>query len=312
VTNYPTVAGPDIDSSPALAKLFAQLQEKHGGGILAFLLYGSCLRSGDLFDGLLDIYLVCDRYRDVYRNPLLTASNRVLAPNVFYAQVEHEGATLRTKYSVLSRGDLRRGTSTNWFESYLWGRFAQPVRIVSCDSPQIKLELEGYLLNAARTFLRRAIPSQPVSGSVAQLWEHGLALSYASEIRTEGPGRSTELTKNSLGFFEQLTDILADSLDLPLTVYDSQSGRAYRTEFSTGRALACRVGWRLRRVQGKLLSALRLIKALFTFVGGLDYVAWKLQRHSGQPVEIPARVRRWPLIFMWGFFWRLYRQGLFR
>jgi hypothetical protein len=55
-----------------------------------------------------------------------------------------------------------------------------------------------------------------------------------------------------------------------------------------------------------------LIKALFTFEGGLDYVAWKLERHSGQPVHVPTRVRRYPLIFVWGFFWQLYRRGLFR
>ena len=73
--------------------------------------------------------------------------------------------------------------------------------------------------------------------------------------------------------------------------------------------MACHAGWRVRRVQGKLMSVLRLLKALFTFVGGLDYVAWKMQRHSGRQVEIPARVRRWPWIFMWGYFWGLYRQG---
>ena len=55
-----------------------------------------------------------------------------------------------------------------------------------------------------------------------------------------------------------------------------------------------------------------LLKALFTFEGGLDYIAWKLERHSGQAVEIPERVRRWPLIFIWGLFWRLYRRGVFR
>ena len=57
---------------------------------------------------------------------------------------------------------------------------------------------------------------------------------------------------------------------------------------------------------------LRLLKALFTFEGGLDYIAWKLERHSGQPVEIPDKVRPYPLIFIWGLFWQLYRRGIFR
>ena len=71
-------------------------------------------------------------------------------------------------------------------------------------------------------------------------------------------------------------------------------------------------GWRLRMVHGKLRALLRLIKAFFTFAGGLDYLAWKLARHSGQPVLIPDRVRRRPLLYGWAFFWGLYRRGLFK
>jgi hypothetical protein len=70
--------------------------------------------------------------------------------------------------------------------------------------------------------------------------------------------------------------------------------------------------WSRRRVQGKLLSVLRLLKALFTFDGGLDYIAWKLERHTGRPVDIPARVRKFPLLFVWGFMWKLRREGYFR
>ena len=70
--------------------------------------------------------------------------------------------------------------------------------------------------------------------------------------------------------------------------------------------------WALRRVQGKALSVARLIKGLFTFEGGLDYLAWKLSRHSGQVVEIPDKVRRRPLIHIWGFMRHLYRRGVFR
>jgi hypothetical protein len=68
----------------------------------------------------------------------------------------------------------------------------------------------------------------------------------------------------------------------------------------------------MRRVQGKLLSVARLLKALLTFEGGFDYIAWKLERHSGRPVVIPPRVRKYPLIFVWGLMWRLYREGILR
>ncbi len=70
--------------------------------------------------------------------------------------------------------------------------------------------------------------------------------------------------------------------------------------------------WWLRRVQGKLLSVLRLMKSVFTFAGGVDYIAWKLERHTAVPVKVTPRMRRYPLIFIWGELWRLYRLGVFR
>ena len=61
-----------------------------------------------------------------------------------------------------------------------------------------------------------------------------------------------------------------------------------------------------------MLSVLRLFKALFTFEGGFDYIAWKLERHSGKVITIPPKVRKYPLLFVWGFMWRLYRDGVLR
>ena len=73
-----------------------------------------------------------------------------------------------------------------------------------------------------------------------------------------------------------------------------------------------RLAWSARRVQGKTLSALRLAKSAFTFQGGVDYLLWKLERHSGVRVEASERERRHPLIYGWGLAWRLYRRGAFR
>jgi hypothetical protein len=73
-----------------------------------------------------------------------------------------------------------------------------------------------------------------------------------------------------------------------------------------------RRGWLLRRLQGKILSLLRLIKAAFTFQGGADYIIWKLERHTGIPIEVTPEMRRHPLIYGWGLMWRLYRRGVFR
>ena len=89
-------------------------------------------------------------------------------------------------------------------------------------------------------------------------------------------------------------------------------GERYSAKIPPAGRRTAAFAWGMRRVQGKLLSVARLLKALLTFEGGFDYIAWKLERHSGRPVVIPPRVRKYPLIFVWGLMWRLYREGILR
>jgi hypothetical protein len=303
---------PQPPESAALDTLVSTLRERHGPSVNAILLYGSCLRSGDLFDGLVDLYLVTDRYRDFYPGRLKALANWLLPPNVFYIELPVNDRTVRAKYAVLSNRDLRRGT-TRWFHSYLWGRFTQPTAIAwGRDEPARQAVLECFA-GAIRTFLARTLPRLPASGSVQELWQQGLQLSYGAELRAEQPGRAGELTEAGAAYYRETTRLLAGSLRHDLSVEARADGSLrYRAVIPATLRLRSRLAWPLRRVQGKILSVLRLLKALFTFEGGLDYIAWKLERHSGQRVEVPDRVRRWPLIFVWGLFWRLWRRGIFR
>ena len=54
------------------------------------------------------------------------------------------------------------------------------------------------------------------------------------------------------------------------------------------------------------------MKAAFTFNDALDYILWKIERHSGVYVEPTELQRRHPLLFSWGLLWRVYRKGGFR
>jgi hypothetical protein len=72
------------------------------------------------------------------------------------------------------------------------------------------------------------------------------------------------------------------------------------------------MSWWFRRVQGKILSTLRLLKAAATFDDALDYLLWKIQRHSGVFIEPSRLQRRYPVIFAWPLLFRLWRKGAFR
>jgi hypothetical protein len=298
--------------SPALHALVDALLGRHGGAVNAILFYGSCLRSGDLFDGLVDLYLIVDSYSGFYAHKARALANWLLPPNVFYTEIRVAERVMRAKYAVLSSADLRNGTSRRWFHSYLWGRFTQPTALAWCRDDTSRRQVEAALANARRTFLERVLPRLPATGRMRDLWQQGLQLSYGAELRAESAGRSGELTEAALDYYAAATREVAAALRYPLALEGSGADTRYHAVVPGLSRWLSRPGWLLRTAQGKLLSVARLLKALFTFEGGLDYIAWKLERHSGQRIDIPPRVRRHPLIFVWGLFWRLYRRGVFR
>ena len=119
----------DVTTSAPLQALVGELQGRHGTCINSVLFYGSCLRSGNVFDGLVDLYVIVDSYRACYGSSWQALANWLLPPNVFYIELPVADKTLRCKYTVISSADLERGAS-RWFQSYIWGRFTQPVDII--------------------------------------------------------------------------------------------------------------------------------------------------------------------------------------
>jgi hypothetical protein len=54
--------------------------------------------------------------------------------------------------------------------------------------------------------------------------------------------------------------------------------------------------WKRRQRLGKPLNLLRLVKASTTFEGAARYAAWKIERHTGMPVEVTPFRERFPLL----------------
>ena len=66
---------PAFVQDPTFTALLDQLQERLNHSVCCTLVYGSCLRSGDIYDGLLDLYLLVDSYSDAYSQRRLAAAN---------------------------------------------------------------------------------------------------------------------------------------------------------------------------------------------------------------------------------------------
>ena len=279
---------------PALRHLVESLKSRYEGCVISILFYGSCLRSGDPYDGLVDLYLIVDNYRCANNSTVRAFWNWILPPNVFYAEFPYEGKTIRCKYALLTPNDFNKGTSPRWFHSYLWGRFSQPTAIAWSRDTAIKNSVATCMAQAIVTFLNRALPSIPARGSAQSLWQDALKLSYGTELRPESQARAQQLTEYNADYYRIVTELAAPLLKDSFS-FSPDSGYVFETDRHS-RTLN-RLSWRLRSLQGKWLSLARLSKALFTFEGGLDYIAWKLERHSGERIEIPDKVRRYPLLF---------------
>lgn len=300
------------NASPAVQVLIDEILARHGKAAQGILFYGSCLRSGDDLDGLVDLYLLVDSYRKAYKGFVPALLNTLLPPNVFYLEREFEGQMVRTKYAVLSLADFKKGTSRRWFHSYLWGRFCQPTAILYASDEEVKrLVLKGFA-RAVLTFTRRVLPRISAEFSARQLWRRGFELSYRAELRAEKPEKRARLFDAAPEYYEAVTRAAMAAIGYPVEISGAADSVCYRVRLSRAVRFFSRFTWGLRSFQGKLLSMLRLLKALTTFEGGVDYILWKINRHSGVTVDIEPRFRRHSLLAIWVLGWRLYRRGGFR
>ena len=59
---------------------------------------------------------------------------------------------------------------------------------------------------------------------------------------------------------------------------------------------------------GKPMNFARLLKASATFEGAAKYAAWKIERHTGMPVEVTPFRERYPVLAAPGVLWSLWRH----
>ena len=301
IENHIAARAPD-----GVVTLGAMLRRRFGSHAQAVLFYGSCRRSNDDTDGIVDLYVLVDGYRAAYGRLLPALANRMLAPNVYYIEAPFAGRIARAKYAVMSLAQFERGTA-RWFHSYLWGRFAQPCGLLFAADESVRRRVVSAIGAAVATFAARTLPRLPAEFDAQTLWTQGLRLTYAAELRSERPDAIRALHADAVIEFEALTHALARMQGWDLATRGRYRNPSTRTERWSS---AC--GWAARSVQGKALSVLRLLKAAWTFDGGFSYLTWKIERHSGVKTEITPFMRRFPRVGAIGALWRTWRRGGFR
>ena len=270
--------------NPRVAAMAQAIAAQYPGSARAVLFYGSCLRESELDGLMLDFYLIVSDYGDAYPKRWMAVANRLIPPNVFPFQ--HDG--LIAKYAVLSEADFLRLNSAETRNVSVWARFAQPSRLVWAVDDTARDRAISAVARAAPTLLAAA--GQIEGEAPLDWWRRAFTLTYSVELRAERTGRA-----------QSVVDADADR-------YQRFSAPAI-AEIAPN-AVAGR--WARRRLEGKALSILRLAKASLTYAGGIDYLAWKINRHAGTKIEIRPWQRRWPLVAALTLVPRLMKSGAIR
>jgi hypothetical protein len=269
---------------PRVAAMAEAIAARHGAASRAVLFYGSCLRESQLDGLMLDFYLIVSNYEAAYDKRWLAKANALVPPNVF--PFHHDA--LAAKYAVLSEDDFRRLNGPETRNVSVWARFAQPSRLAWVRDEQARQRAVDAVARAAPALLASARPF-PI-GDELEPWRHAFSLTYSAELRAERKGRSGSIVDTDPARYRRFTQPALAAIE---------------PKASSG-------GWARRRIEGKLLSVLRLAKASATYAGGAEYIAWKINRHAGTSIELKPWQKRHPLLAAISLLPRLLRSGAIR
>lgn len=296
------LAVPALPQVQAFARYIAGQYPDAARGVL---FYGSCLRSERLEGQMLDFYVIVSDYDAAYSRKWMATWNRRLPPNVFPFQ--HEG--LMAKVAILSLEDFHDLNRPSASAVSVWARFAQPSRLLWVADDHSRALICTAISGAAPTLLNAALAFTEREVDVLDLWQTGFQMTYDAELRAERKDRPSSVIEFDPDRYVRLG--LAALRHTPIA-------NAYRGDKihilpdPQGRIVQERERWPALRRNGKLLTIARLAKAAFTYADGIDYLAWKINRHAGTQIEIKPWQRRWPLVAALFLVPKLWAKGAVR
>ncbi len=267
----------DAPAPDAAADILRLILAQHGGSVAAVLFYGACRRDGD-GTGLLDIYVLYDRHGDYHGRAVMAALTAVLPPHVVFLRA---GAAT-AKVAALSRAQFARRVRPGSLDTTIWARFCQPATLLHARDAEVRRWVAATLARAMQTAGTWAVRLGPPEGGPAECWQALFARTYGAELRPERRNRPALIYHADRAWFDAAIDgVRADP------------------------ARRWRAAWFARRVCGKPLNLLRLIKAALTFENGTDYILAKLARHGAVRIVPSAWQRRHPLLAAPVLLWRI-------
>ena len=274
---------------PQVQTFAAHVASQYSKAARAILFYGSCLRSEQLDGQMLDFYLIVSDYDAAYDKKWLAKWNRRLPPNVFPFQ--HQG--LMAKVAILSEADFHELNRQGASAVSVWARFAQPSRMVwAADDAGWTMAVRA-ISGAAPTLLNAALALVEREVDVLDLWQSGFQMTYSAELRAERNDRPASVVEFDHDRYQKFGRA---ALHHTMIANELRGEKVHILPDPERRIMQERNRWPGLRRRGKILTVARLVKATFTYAGGIDYLAWKINRHAGTKIEVKPWQRKWPLL----------------
>lgn len=304
------------EPDPALATAAARVADACGETLHGLVFFGS-RRTGaaraNAFSAH-DLFAIVSAYGPFYRalrrsglsgkSPrLLTVVSPWLAPTQL--SIALRDLDLHLKVAVLTLDAFRRETSPARRDHFTIGRLFQPARILYARDGEARQSILDGLSSAVAETWRWARPWLPSELDVDVYGRRTLEISMSWEIRPEPPGRAAALWQAQRLVQAPVLEALLCSVEQAGGLQRSRDGG---WQFVTQPSLVERIQMRLYFTRSIVRSTLRWGKHIVSFEGWLDYIVRKASRHTGEPIVLTARERRWPLVFLWGRVFRYLRD----
>ncbi len=184
---------------------------------------------------------------------------------------------IRAKAAILTLACFEAGVRPTSLDTSLWARFAQPCALAWRRDQQAADRIAEAVAEAVRTAAGFAAALGPETGPAADYWTALFRATYAAELRVEDKGRPRSILGHDDARYAALLPMAWREEGTPFEA----EGATLRVRLTPDQRAARLAAWRKRRSMGRPFNVARLMKAAFTFEGAADYVAWKVERHTG-------------------------------
>ncbi|MGB3710678.1 MAG: hypothetical protein WA985_03210 [Erythrobacter sp.] len=272
---------------PAVARFAEDLAREND--MRAMLFYGSNLRTGSL-EGVLDFYRLLPGPR-----------HERIWPRVSYHERLEDGVDLRAKLATMTLPMFAKAARGETLDTTIWARFVQPAALLWHRDEQARLEVIEAVAQAAITAARLAVALGPRRGEPQEYWRGLFRETYRAEFRVEKAGRENDILAANSEHFQGLLPLALEAGGIAYT----RTGEQLEPRMTPKERARVLAWWRRRRRLGKPLNLARLAKASTTFEGAARYGAWKIERHTGMPVEVTPFRERHPLLAAPAVLWKV-------